>query len=401
MVNLTTSPNLPVPALFSVPAICSLSPSAHLRGGGWWRVCFTVLLLWLPLAGAPSLRAQELVHQSHPLSVYLDLRPAVAGDPPQTTPSWIEALEYIPAAGGAGVEDALRTGNAVTTKGRATFRIRLQRPVKSTSEQLQARVFFQDQVKGSRPTVTLWDELGARLMPPRELGEGLDLPSSQTLTLSMHGADYLEISADGDASQIRGVFLSWLETADVLQPSDFRSKEKVRQPFQIQPSLHKRKSDTYLYGVVNAALHNGKPLVLKPAENPVTTFEFELDHQPLVAVVSFEVLGTSIDSPPILVANGHVENAATLQLPDLSDPGYQGISRETSQQLGFRYTGWLRAQKIIPGEHLVAGLNSLDLGLSNGTDAAAIRSVSIQLKYDWEKFDYVLAPPAPAANENP
>ena len=60
--------------------------------------------------------------------------------------------------------------------------------------------------------------------------------------------------------------------------------------------------------------------------------------------------------------------------------------------MGFRYTGWLPAQKFISGETLVAGLNSLSLGLSNGKDAVAVRAVSIQLKYDWEKLDYVLSP---------
>ena len=151
---------------------------------------------------------------------------------------------------------------------------------------------------------------------------------------------------------------------------------------------------------MTASLQTGKPIVLKPAENASVTLRFELERQPLMAVITYEVLGAPIDAPPGIVVNGHAQGASSLYLPDLADPGFRGESREASSQLAFRYTGWLHAQRTVPGELLSAGLNNLTLGLSNGTDAVAIRSVAIQLKYDWEKLDYVLAPAVPASNEN-
>ena len=35
---------------------------------------------------------------------------------------------------------------------------------------------------------------------------------------------------------------------------------------------------------------------------------------------------------------------------------------EGKSRMSFRYTGWVRAQKIIPGEALAAGLNNLTIG---------------------------------------
>ena len=56
----------------------------------------------------------------------------------------------------------------------------------------------------------------------------------------------------------------------------------------------------------------------------------------------------------------------------------------------FNYTGWLRAQKIVPVTALKVGAN--DLVVANGTDGgpSAIRATQIQLKYIWDKSDYLL-----------
>ena len=377
------------------------APASIIRSTGvrfGWGRCASLLAL-LILGCVSIAGAQELQHQPHPLSTYLDLRPAAAGAAPQSAPSWLESLEFIPAPKVSAVESLPAEVGQTPPSTRSVFRIRLQRPTGSNSEQLQARVFFDDRTTGNRPQVTLWNELGERLLTPVKLGQKLGVPSSETLTLPMHGADYLEIESEGDGTQVRGIFLSWLEAAEVLQPSDFQSREAVRQPFHILSATGKQKDDSYLYGVVTASLHNGKPLVLQPATNPVNTLQFDLERQPLMAVVTFEVLGSAVDAPPSVTVNGKSQGPASLELPDLADPGFQGISHEDVSQLEFRYTGWLHAQKTIPGELLTAGLNNLSLGLSNGTEAVAIRSVAIQLKYNWEKFDSVLAP-APAADEN-
>ena len=348
--------------------------------------------------GAIGLRAQELRSQQSPLTAWLDLRPAPPGAPPQTTPTWIEAFDFIPARPGAAKPTTMAVNPAIESgvgqgvdRTRSVFRIRLQQPAASVSD-LQIRVFFDDVEGASQPFVSVWNELGTELMRSNPLGQGLGLPSSETLTVPMGGVDYVEISAPGDGSAVRSVFLSWLERTHVLQPADFPSHEAVREPFHILASTRRQRQDTYLYGVVTASLQGPDAVVLKPATTPSVTFEFQLEHQPLIAVISYEVLGATMGLPPGITLNDHFQGPSELHLPDLSDPGYRGQQEEAATQMDFRYTGWVHAQKVIPAEMLTAGLNSLTLSLSEGSDTVAIRSLDIQLKYNWEKLDYVLAP---------
>ena len=338
---------------------------------------------------------QELRAQRHPLSTYLDLRPAPAGSTPQTAPSWVEAFDFIPATKTSAERPSSEEKGIDRSK--SVFRIRLQHP-STASDQLQMRVFFEDLATGPRPAVTVWNELGERMRPSAPLGQGLGLPSSEVMTVSMNGVNYLEIEAPGDGSQVRGVFLSWLETAQVLQPSDFPSREAARQPFGVLPQVRTRRDDTYLFGTVVARLQGSKPRVLRDGESPSAAFEFELEHPPLMAVVTYEVLGAAVDTPPAVTVNGHSLGPSDFYLPDLADPAFRAEAREAEPQMHFRYTGWLRAQKIVPGESLAAGLNNLSIKLSNTADSVAIRSVSVQLKYPWDKLDTALVP-APTPHE--
>ena len=300
-------------------------------------------------------RGQELRDQPHPLSTYLDLRPALAGSPPQTAPRWVESFDFIaatrPAADAGSEKSALESGLDRT---RSVFRIRVQRPAE-TSDHLQVRVFFDDRTEDTRPRVSVWNELGERMMRSAPLGQGLGLPSSEVVTAFMNGVNYLEIEAPGDGSQVRGVFLSWMENAQVLQPRDFPAPESVRQPFGILPRTRTHPVDTALFGSVAARLLGSKPVVLKTGESPSTAFEFELEHPPLMAVVTYEVLGAAVDAPPSVTVNGHALGAAEFYLPDLADPAFQGETREAESRMSFRYTGWLRAQKVVPADALAAG----------------------------------------------
>ena len=354
------------------------------------------LVVSLTLARA---RGQELRDQAHPLSTYLDLRPALAGSAPQTAPRWVESFDFIAAtrsAPDAGSEKSALESGLDRTK--SVFRIRLQRPAES-SDHLQVRVFFDDRTEGTRPRVSVWNELGERMMRSAPLGQGLGLPSSEVVTAFMNGVNYLEIEAPGDGSQVRGVFLSWMENIQVLQPRDFPAQESVRQPFGILPRARTHRDDTALFGSVAARLLGSKPVVLKSGESPSTAFEFELEHPPLLAVVTYEVLGAAVDAAPSVTVNGHALGASEFYLPDLADPAFQGETREAESRMSFRYTGWLRAQKVIPADALAAGLNNLTVRLSNSADSVAIRSVSIQLKYNWDQLDTVLVP-APTPYEN-
>jgi len=81
---------------------------------------------------------------------------------------------------------------------------------------------------------------------------------------------------------------------------------------------------------------------------------------------------------------------AALTLPDLADPGYRGQMESLVKQMQFEYTGWVRVQKIVPAETLKVGTNDIIVMAGPETPSSAIRNTQIQLKYLWDKSDYLL-----------
>ena len=79
-----------------------------------------------------------------------------------------------------------------------------------------------------------------------------------------------------------------------------------------------------------------------------------------------------------------------MSLPELADPGYRGEMQSLVDGMRFHYTGWLRAQKIIPASALKSGHNEIVVTAGAGTTKSAIRATQVQLKYLWEKSDYLL-----------
>ena len=58
----------------------------------------------------------------------------------------------------------------------------------------------------------------------------------------------------------------------------------------------------------------------------------------------------------------------------------------------FNYTGWIRGQKIVPAAALKAGTNHISVINAAETGNAALRATQLQLKYLWDKSDYILQP---------
>ena len=119
-------------------------------------------------------------------------------------------------------------------------------------------------------------------------------------------------------------------------------------------------------------------------------FQFGLESQPLVALVTFEVASPNIASPPEIFVNGESLGTVSVTLPDLADPAYRGQTASLLRGMRFQYTGWLRAQKLVPASNLRVGTNDILITSGAGTAASAIRATQIQLKYLWDKSDYEL-----------
>jgi hypothetical protein len=339
--------------------------------------------LILLASASSSLLAQEAISnglpkpQSAPTaqnsfqSAWIDLRqnPA-ANSRPQSAPDWVDAV------------DMTFDGVAKTT-----FRIRVSHP----SEDLQVmfvRIFFDD-IDKTRPEVVAWDESGTQVMRSGALGSGIGLPSSDSVMIPMKGISTVDVEVPGDGKSIRGMYLDWMTSSEVVHPVNAGRRDIIPEPFSSMPPLHSPEQDTEQFGTVTATLANEAIPMGADAEHGAT-FQFGVESQPLMALLTFEVASPRVDSPPEVYVNGEDVGPATVTLPELADPGYRGEMESLIKEMHFQYTGWLRAQKLIPVGSLKVGTNDVMVLAGPGTPASAIRGTQVQLKYLWEKSDYLL-----------
>jgi len=215
------------------------------------------------------------------------------------------------------------------------------------------------------------------------------LPSSDSLLIPMTGDSSIDIEVPGDTKTVRGAYLDWMTSSEVVHPVNAEHRDVIPEPFSSVPTLHPPPDDLENFGTVTATLA-AETIRIDAQNQEGAAFQFPIEAQPLTALLTFEIANPRIDAPPEIYLNGQDIGPASLTLPDLADPAYRGEVQPLSTQMHFNYTGWLRAQKIVPAASLKGGTN--DLVVVNGADtgASAIRGTQIQLKYIWDKSDYLL-----------
>jgi len=333
------------------------------------------------LSASPApVSAQDLLSQPVPFTAYLDFKVLAAKKNNNAAfPIWLESVEFdAPVAEGAEAPE------------KTTFRLRF-RKVAGINDNLLIRLFFDD-LKGKSPAISAWTELGDLIAGPKTVGSGLGLPDSETATVPMKGVDYIDIVVPGDGSNVKGAFLSSLGRTQIWKSIDFDLPTTLADPFQGSTAASPGKNDSYLFGRVKATLDNSAPALLSSTDGTSCAFSFNLANQPMVAVVTFEIMNADISSPPLVTVNSHPVGAANLLLPDLADPAFQGTARPLISDMQFHYAGWLKCQKVLPGSSLQGGDNQLVIELGDPTGSVAIRAIEVQLKYNWDNFDYKLAP---------
>src|SRR5256714_1481129 len=345
-----------------------------------------VALIWL-LWATSSVFAQEAFSNGLPQedegaadqkiadSAWIDLRqhPAAA-QRPQSAPDWVEAVNMTSAVGTDGTP-------------RTVFRIRVSRP-KSDYQIIFFRLFFDDN-PNTRPELVAWDELGTQVLRSGELGSGIGLPTSDSVMIPMTGISTLDIEVPGDGKTIRGAFLDWMTSSEVVHPANAEHRDIIPEPFSSLPPLHAPQQDLETFGTVTATLSSE---TIRVGSDPQqgAAFQFGIESQPLLALLTFEVASPRVDSPPEVYINGENVGPATLTLPELADPGYRGSMESLLKEMRFQYTGWIRGQKLIPVSNLKVGTNDMIITSGSATSTSAIRGTQVQLKYLWEKSDYLL-----------
>jgi hypothetical protein len=344
---------------------------------------FAFILVLLALS---STRGQDVVLNGLPSipnggganveTAWLDLRQTeTANMKPQTAPSWVESVNIIPGEAKEGV--TLKT----------IFRIRLGRP-RADFQVLLFRVFFDDK-PDQKPQLVAWDESGTQVLQSGPLGAGVGLPTSESVIVPMVSVSTIDVEVPGDGKTVRGAYLDWMATAEVLHPLSAEQRDLIPEPFAATPPLHAPGQDRETFGTVTATLSD-ETIQIGASFSDGAAFQFGLETQPLVALLTFEVASPNIEAPPEIFVNGESLGAVTLTLPDLADPAYRGATASLLRPMRFQYTGWLRAQKLVLVSSLKVGTNDLIVVSGPGTPASAIRATQIQLKYLWDKSDYQL-----------
>jgi hypothetical protein len=337
-----------------------------------------LLALACAAALATAQEAGVLTDQPTPFSVWLDLN--VLSKPGAAKPSlpiWFESFQNEPVAAKDGEPP------------RTVYRLRLRR-MPSLHRELLLRVFFDD-LTGLQPAISAWTESGRQLFQGAAMGVGAGLPSSDSVVVPLDGADYLDLTVPGDGSNIRGVLASSLKDATTKQTLDFQAAAELQDPFGNLPAAQPSDEDTKLFGRVKATVDTGV-VRLSPKGESAAQWQFQLNSQPLAAVVTFEVLNADLAAPPVVSANDGQAGFASIRWPDLSDPGFRGESRTNEPAMRFQFTGWVCAQFVIPGNLLHSGQNVVNISLDSGSGSIAVRNVELQLKHNWKHFDYILTP---------
>ncbi len=281
----------------------------------------------------------------------------------------------------------MNSGTGTDGAAKTTFRLRVSHP-SPEFQVLFFRLFFDDK-ENARPEIVAWDESGTQVLRSGQLGSGTDLASSDSVIIPMTGISTVDIEVPGDGKTIRGAYLDWMTSSEVVHPVNAEHRDVIPEPFSSLPPLHSPEQDQEQYGTITATLAN-EAIPMGPDAEHGAAFQFGIESQPLAALVTFEVASPRIDSPPQVYVNGDDVGPATLMLPELADPAYRGVMEPLLKEMHFQYTGWLRAQKLIPVNSLKVGTNDVMVLAGPGTPASAIRGTQVQLKYLWEKSDYLL-----------
>jgi hypothetical protein len=319
----------------------------------------------------------EITAQPFPESAWLDLRQnASRNSKTQNTPAWVEALALLPS-------EATEGGGTA----KSIFRIRVTQP-SPDYQVLFFRLFFDDKAN-QQPELVAWDESGTHILRSGVLGVGMNLPSSDSVLIPMTGASAIDIEVPGDGRTIRAAYLDWMTTSQVVHPVNAEHRDVIPEPFSSVPTLHAPPEDVENFGTVTATL-SAEPIHIDGETQESAAFQFPIEAQPLTALLTFEIANPTIDAPPEVYLNGQDIGPVSLTLPDLADPGYRGEVEPLTPQMHFHYTGWLRAQKIVPAAVLKVGPNDLAVANGVGSGSSAIRGTQVQLKYIWDKSDYLL-----------
>src|SRR5690242_11850008 len=197
---------------------------------------FRMVALFFLISAASSTFGQEAVSDGLPpmgsdptaqefsQSAWIDLRQQ-SNARPQSAPDWVEAV-----------------GMTSDGAGKTIFRIRVSAP-STDSQVVFLRLFFDDNEK-ARPEIVAWDESGSQVVRSGQLGSGIGLPTSDSVMIPMKGISTIDVEVPGDGKTIRGAFLDWMTSSEVIHPINAEHRDVIPEPFSSLPPLHSPDQDS-------------------------------------------------------------------------------------------------------------------------------------------------------------
>src|SRR5438445_5888500 len=223
----------------------------------------------------------DATQQPIPESAWLDLRQnAPQNSKLQNAPVWVEALNLLPTA-----------PTEVAPMSKSVFRIRVRQP-SPDYQVLFFRLFFDDKAD-QQPELIAWDESGTHVLRSGTLGAGMNLPSSDSLLIPMTGASSIDIEVPGDGKTVRGAYLDWMTSSEVVHPVNTEHRDIIPEPFSSVPPLHSPEQDLEHFGTVTATLASEAITIGSDAQHGAA-FQFGIEARPLLALLTFEVASPRI-----------------------------------------------------------------------------------------------------------
>src|SRR6266849_6139066 len=174
-------------------------------------------------------------------NAWIDLRQHLAANSrPQSAQSWVDAVNMAP------------TVEINGASAKTIFRIRIAHPP-GDYQVLYFRLFFDDN-SNARPELVAWDELGTQVLRSGKLGSGVGLPTSDSVMIPMNGISTLDVEVPGDGKTIRGAYLDWMTSSEVVHPLIAEHRDIIPEPFSVTPALRAPPEDLENFGTVTATL---------------------------------------------------------------------------------------------------------------------------------------------------
>ena len=125
-----------------------------------------------------------------------------------------------------------------------------------------------------------WDESGTQLLRSGPLGQKTGLATSSSTVVPMIGVTAIDVEVPGDGRSVRGAYLDWMKTTQVMRPIHAEQQKLMADPFAAPMPLRAGEEDAEVYGTVTAPL-TAETIAIGSSMPNGASFQFGLEGEPL------------------------------------------------------------------------------------------------------------------------